>query len=68
METSPIVVGRVLYGATTSQKIFALDAATGRELWRFDSGLKAGQPIRGVAFWNDGGRGRVLAGASQFSI
>ncbi len=66
METSPIVVGRVLYGATTSQKIFALDAATGRELWRFDSGLKAGQPIRGVAFWNDGGRGRVLAGIANF--
>ncbi len=66
METSPIVVGRVLYGATATQKIFALDAGTGKQMWRFDSGVHGTQPIRGVTYWEDGGRGRVLAGVMNY--
>ena len=62
IQTAPIVVGSVLYAATPSQKIFALDAATGRELWRFDSGIKGTQPLRGVSYWSDSGKGRILAG------
>lgn len=66
METSPIVVGRILYAATTTQKIFALNAATGGQLWRFDSGIHGTQPIRGLSYWQDGDRGRVLAGVMNF--
>lgn len=66
METSPIVVGRVLYAATTTQKIFALDAATGTQLWRFSSGIHGTQPIRGVSYWHDGDKGRILAGVMNY--
>ena len=38
-QTQPIVVGRTLYGYTPSHKTFALDAATGKQLWVFDSGI-----------------------------
>ena len=38
-QTQPIVVGRVLYGYTPTHKTFALDAATGKLLWSFDSGI-----------------------------
>jgi quinoprotein glucose dehydrogenase len=62
IQTAPIVIDSVLYAATPSQKIFALDAATGRELWRFDSGIKGTQPLRGVSYWSDAGKGRILAG------
>ena len=40
LETSPIVVGRVLYAYTATQKVIALDAGTGRLIWTFDSGVK----------------------------
>lgn len=54
LQTSPIVVDGVLYGLTPSQKVFALNAATGQLLWKFDSGTKGTQPDRGLAYWSDG--------------
>ena len=39
LETSPIVVGRILYAYTATQKVVALDAATGSLIWKFDSGI-----------------------------
>jgi len=48
LQTSPIIVGDVLYGITPTQKIFALGAATGKLLWKFDSGIKGTQPARGL--------------------
>jgi len=53
LETSPIIVDGVLYGITPAQKVFALDAATGKELWKFGSGIEGGQPNRGLSFWKD---------------
>jgi quinoprotein glucose dehydrogenase len=54
LQASPIVVDGVLYGITPTQKIFALDAATGNLLWKFDSGIRGTQPDRGLAYWSDG--------------
>jgi quinoprotein glucose dehydrogenase len=62
LQTSPIVVEGVLYGLTPTQKVFALNAATGKLLWKFDSGIRGTQPDRGLAYWssgcaeNDGGK------------
>jgi mono/diheme cytochrome c family protein len=56
LQTSPIVAESVLYGITPTQKIFALDAATGKLFWKFDSGIKGTQPDRGLAYWTDGKR------------
>jgi quinoprotein glucose dehydrogenase len=39
LETSPIVVGRTLFAYTASQKVIALEASTGKLLWKFDSGM-----------------------------
>ena len=66
LETSPIVVGRVLYAYTATQKVIALDAGTGRLIWTFDSGVKGTQPARGVAYWGDGKRGVIFAGVMNF--
>src|SRR4051812_35227276 len=40
LQTSPLVVGRVIYAYTPSQKVIALDGASGKLLWIFDSGIK----------------------------
>jgi quinoprotein glucose dehydrogenase len=66
LETNPLVVGRVLYAYTPSQKVIALDAVTGKLLWRFNSGVPATAPVRGVAYWTDGHQGRILAGVANY--
>ena len=66
LQTSPIIVDGVLYGITPSQKIFALDAATGKLLWKFDSGIRGTQPDRGLAYWSDGRDKRIITGVMHF--
>jgi quinoprotein glucose dehydrogenase len=66
METNPVIVGRVLYAYTPSQKVIALDAATGKLLWKFDSGIDGRQPARGVAYWTDGRESRIFAGVMNY--
>ncbi len=36
MQANPIVVDGVLYATTPKLQVFALDAATGQQIWRFD--------------------------------
>jgi quinoprotein glucose dehydrogenase len=36
MQTNAIVIDGVLYGTSPKLRVFALDAATGREIWSFD--------------------------------
>jgi len=66
LQTSPIEVAGVLYGLTPTQKVFALNAATGKLLWKFDSGIKGTQPDRGLAYWTDGKERRILVGVMNF--
>ena len=66
IETNPVIVGRTLYAYTPSQKVIALDAATGKLKWKFDSGINSNQPARGVAYWTDGKDERIFAGVMNF--
>jgi glucose dehydrogenase len=66
LETTPIVVNGVLYAFTPAQQVIALDGATGKLLWKFDSGIKGTQPDRGIAYWTDGKEKRLLAGVMNF--
>lgn len=70
IQCNPIVVDGVLYATSASLKAFALDAATGRELWRFDPFAAGAEesPLgvnRGVAYWNDGEDRRILYSGGQ---
>jgi quinoprotein glucose dehydrogenase len=67
-EATPIMVGGVLYLATPTNRVIALDAATGKEKWVFDPKVNQRRAYsevtcRGVALWDDpvGGR-RVYVG------
>jgi quinoprotein glucose dehydrogenase len=57
IQCNPLVIGGVLYGTSPELVLFALDAATGRELWRFDPasvpGLSKGGVNRGLMYWQD---------------
>jgi quinoprotein glucose dehydrogenase len=66
IETNPVIVGRTLYGYTASQKVIALDAATGALQWKFDSGIKGSQPARGLVYMADGKNGVIFAGVMNY--
>jgi quinoprotein glucose dehydrogenase len=66
LQTSPLIVDGVLYGITPTQKIFALDGATGKQLWKFDSGIRGTQPDRGLAYWSDEKEKRILVGVMNY--
>ena len=61
-ETNPLIVGSMLFAFTAAMNVVALDATSGRELWRFDAGLRAGGAHRGLTYWTDGKQARLFAG------
>ena len=66
LETNPVVVNGVLYGYTPTQKVFAVNAATGQQVWQFDSGTPARGNNRGVAYWRSGSDERIFAGVREY--
>ena len=62
LETTPVIVGRVLYTYTPSLKVVALDAGSGKLIWTFDSGVHEPDASRGVSYWTDGKESRLFAG------
>lgn len=66
LQTSPLVIGHTLYAYTSSQKVIALEAASGKLLWKFDSGVKGSEPMRGLAYRSHGKQSRLFAGVMNF--
>ncbi|MBX2954360.1 MAG: PQQ-binding-like beta-propeller repeat protein [Leadbetterella sp.] len=54
VQCNPIVVKGVLYGVTASNGLFAVDAATGKELWKFwgGTGKSVFNNNRGITYWS----------------
>ncbi|HZE84031.1 MAG TPA: PQQ-binding-like beta-propeller repeat protein, partial [Puia sp.] len=73
IQCQPIVVNGILYGTNSRLKLFALDAATGKEIWKFDP-FKDTRPRfnanRGVVYWENGDDRRILytAGSSLYAV
>ncbi len=70
LECNPLVNDGVLYGTDALLIVFALDAKTGTELWRFDpykysvqlgdESVNRSGANRGLAYWNNGDDSRLL--------
>jgi quinoprotein glucose dehydrogenase len=81
-QCNPIIVNGILYGTSPKLKLFALDAATGKQKWMFDPakqpGAKGDDPMtyykvcRGVVYWEDdnGNNKRIFysAGSKTYAI
>ncbi len=66
LESSPIMVGKVLYACTPGRSVIALDAATGKLLWRFQFDVPGSVLSRGVSYWSNGHQSRIFAGARNY--
>lgn len=63
LQCNPIIVDGVLYATSATLRAFALDAATGKEIWKFEPEGKntPGMGVnRGVTYWEDGNDKRIL--------
>lgn len=71
IQCNPIMVDGILYGTSASLNPFALDAASGKELWKFSPPM-GGSSLganRGVTYWSDGkegGESRILFSFGEF--
>ncbi|HEX9957520.1 MAG TPA: PQQ-binding-like beta-propeller repeat protein [Fibrella sp.] len=65
MQCNPIVIGGVLYGVSANTQAFAVDAATGRELWKTAIPDTDGTTSRGVTYWAGRGEERIFFGAGS---
>ena len=71
LQVSPVVINDTMYLSTSYAAVVALEAGTGRELWRYDPEVwRAGQPSngtgfvhRGISTWSDGRERRVFINA-----
>ncbi|MCS0627903.1 PQQ-binding-like beta-propeller repeat protein [Telluria mixta] len=74
MQANPLIVKGKLYIVSPKGRVISLDAATGKELWKFDPAngepVLTRQRLRGVSYWSDGKQARILAtfGARLYSL
>ena len=63
VQCNPIIIDGVLFGVTASNQVFALNAATGVQKWRYvEKGEGSSNVNRGVTYWEDGADKRILYG------
>lgn len=71
-QANNLIVGGVLYTPSANREVIALDAVSGRELWKWDPAKERsgkGRPRqRGLVYWenDDGGEKRLLTGVGGF--
>ena len=73
IQCQPIVVDGVLYGTSPTLKLFAVNAATGEEIWKFDPFKFAPtrfNQCRGITYWTDGKDRRIFfaAGTNLYCV
>ena len=70
IQCNPLVIDGILYGTTPDLQLFAIDAASGRELWRFNpaavKGLAKSGVNRGLVSWASGADHRILYANDHF--
>ncbi|HTE33619.1 MAG TPA: hypothetical protein VK666_24725, partial [Chryseolinea sp.] len=67
IQCQPIVVNGVLYGTSAEANLFALNAGTGEQLWKFEP-MKEGpkRTSRGVMYWENGDDRRIIYTAGSY--
>jgi quinoprotein glucose dehydrogenase len=76
IQCNPIIIDDVLYGTSPQMKLFAIDAATGKQRWiynPFDSSQKNTSffimnNCRGITYWNDNDDKRIFYCAGSYLV
>ncbi|HEY8768426.1 MAG TPA: PQQ-binding-like beta-propeller repeat protein [Dehalococcoidia bacterium] len=63
-QAQPIVVNGILYSVTPGSSVVALDGATGKLKWSWNSGGRTA--VRGLTYWTDGKEQRLLAAFGRY--
>jgi quinoprotein glucose dehydrogenase len=66
LQANPLMVGGVVYVYGPTLEVLALNGATGKQIWKFDSGIVGRQPSRGLSYWADGKESRIFAYIMNF--
>jgi quinoprotein glucose dehydrogenase len=66
IQCNPLVIDGVLYGTSPTLSLFALDAATGTEKWRFEPTDARGGLNRGLTWWTEGTERQLMYSAGRF--
>lgn len=66
MQCNPIVIDGILYGVSANTQAFALDATTGKELWKTNVTETEGTTSRGVSYWAEGSEKTIFFGAGKW--
>lgn len=66
MQCNPIVIDGILYGVSAKTQVFALDAATGKELWKTNIKDNGRTTSRGVTYYSNSKDKRIFFGAGKF--
>lgn len=69
-QSNPIIINGVMYTTSAKRCLYAINAVTGKEIWKYDpfSGGGGGGAGRGVTYWKDGEDERILFSADNFLI
>jgi len=65
IQCNPLVIDGVVYATTAQLRLAAVDARTGKELWRFEP-FEPNGVNRGLAYWAEGDDRRILFGAGHW--
>lgn len=67
IQCNPIIVKGIMYGVSAGSQAFALDAASGKELWKTNFHDKTfSMTSRGVSYWTDGKEERIFFAYGAF--
>jgi quinoprotein glucose dehydrogenase len=66
-QSNPIIVDGIMYANSGKQTVYAVDAASGKQIWAFKA-LEEGEPSaasRGVTYWEKGADKRIIYSAGN---
>lgn len=65
IQHNPLIINGILYGASPGLKVFALDASTGKEIWKYKppTNVSSLGVSRGLAYWESGDDKRIFCTA-----
>lgn len=67
IQCNPIIIEGILYGVSADQQAFALDAKTGKEIWKTNLQIETfNMTSRGLSYWTNGQDARIYFGYGAY--